>query len=58
MKLYRPKANASDAKTSSPNAEAFLNFSDDPELRVAIITGVVENLCSSGCDLKASAEGV
>ncbi|VUC86266.1 carnitine racemase [Salmonella enterica] len=37
--LDRPKANAIDAKTSFAMGEAFLNFRDDPELRVAIITG-------------------
>ena len=37
--LDRPKANAIDAKTSFEMGEVFLNFRDDPQLRVAIITG-------------------
>uniref|UniRef100_UPI001EF92077 enoyl-CoA hydratase-related protein n=1 Tax=Serratia marcescens TaxID=615 RepID=UPI001EF92077 len=36
--LDRPKANAIDAKTSLEMGEVFLNFRDDPQLRVAIIT--------------------
>lgn len=36
--LDRPKANAIDAKTSFEMGEVFLNFRDDPQLRVAIIT--------------------
>lgn len=35
--LDRPKANAIDAKTSFEMGEVFLNFRDDPQLRVAII---------------------
>ena len=55
--LDRPKANAIDAKTSFAMGEAFLNFRDDPELRVAIITGAGEKFFSAGWDLKAAAEG-
>ena len=55
--LDRPKANAIDAKTSFAMGEAFLNFRDDPELRVAIITGGGEKFFSAGWDLKAAAEG-
>ncbi len=51
--LDRPKANAIDAKTSFAMGEAFLNFRDDPELRVAIITGGGEKFFSAGWDLKA-----
>lgn len=40
--LDRPKANAIDAKTSFEMGEVFLNFRDDPQLRVAIITGAGE----------------
>ncbi len=46
--LDRPKANAIDAKTSFAMGEAFLNFRDDPELRVAIITGGGEKFFSAG----------
>ena len=55
--LDRPKANAIDAKTSFAMGEAFIAFCDDPELRVAIITGAGERFFSAGWDLKAAAEG-
>ncbi len=50
--LDRPKANAIDAKTSFEMGEVFLNFRDDPQLRVAIITGAGEKFFSAGWDLK------
>lgn len=53
--LDRPKANAIDAKTSFEMGEVFLNFRDDPQLRVAIITGAGEKFFSAGWDLKAAA---
>ena len=37
--LDRPKANAIDLITSRAMGEVFAGFRDDPELRVAIITG-------------------
>lgn len=55
--LDRPKANAIDAKTSFAMGEAFIAFRDDPELRVAIITGAGERFFSAGWDLKAATEG-
>ena len=55
--LDRPKANAIDAPTSFAMGEAFLAFRDDPESRVAIITGAGERFFSAGWDLKAAAEG-
>lgn len=55
--LDRPKANAIDAKTSFAMGEAFIAFRDDPELRVAIITGAGGRFFSAGWDLKAAAEG-
>ncbi len=55
--LDRPVANAIDAKTSFAMGEVFLNFRDDPELRVAIITGAGQKFFSAGWDLKAAAEG-
>lgn len=55
--LNRPKANAIDAATSFKMGEAFLQFRDDPELRVAIITGAGERFFSAGWDLKSAAEG-
>jgi Enoyl-CoA hydratase/carnithine racemase len=35
----------------------FLQFRDDPELRVAIVTGAGERFFSAGWDLKSAAEG-
>jgi crotonobetainyl-CoA hydratase len=55
--LDRPKANAIDAKTSFDMGRAFIAFRDDPQLRVAIITGAGERFFSAGWDLKAAAEG-
>ena len=55
--LDRPKANAIDASTSFKMGEAFLQFRDDPTLRVAIITGAGERFFSAGWDLKSAAEG-
>jgi len=55
--LDRPKANAIDAQTSIAMGEAFIAFRDDPDLRVAIITGGGERFFSAGWDLKAAAEG-
>ncbi len=53
----RPKANAIDMATSRELGDTFLGFRDDPELRVAIITGAGERIFSAGWDLKAAAEG-
>jgi crotonobetainyl-CoA hydratase len=55
--LDRPKANAIDAATSRLMGEAFVEFRDDPELRVAIITGAGERFFSAGWDLKGAAAG-
>ncbi len=55
--LDRPKANAIDAPTSRALGEAFAAFRDDPELRVAIVTGAGERFFSAGWDLKAAAAG-
>ncbi len=55
--LDRPKANAIDAATSRAMGEAFAAFRDDPDLRVAIVTGGGERFFSAGWDLKAAAEG-
>ncbi len=55
--LNRPKANAIDAKTSHAMGEAFINFANDPDLRVAVITGSGERFFCAGWDLKAAAEG-
>jgi crotonobetainyl-CoA hydratase len=55
--LDRPKANAIDAATSRVMSQAFVMFRDDPELRVAIITGGGEKFFCAGWDLKAAAAG-
>ena len=55
--LNRPKANAIDAPTSHAMGEAFIDFANDPSLRVAVITGSGERFFSAGWDLKAAAEG-
>jgi crotonobetainyl-CoA hydratase len=40
--LDRPKANAIDLETSRVLGHVFKDFRDDPEIRVAIITGAGE----------------
>jgi crotonobetainyl-CoA hydratase len=55
--IDRPKANAIDAQTSRIMGETFLKFRDDPEFRVAILTGVGEKFFCAGWDLKAAAQG-
>lgn len=55
--LDRPKANAIDLETSRLMGNVFRDFRDDPELRVAIITGGGEKFFCPGWDLKAAAEG-
>ncbi|MEM9248851.1 MAG: carnitinyl-CoA dehydratase [Pseudomonadota bacterium] len=55
--LDRPKANAIDAATSRIMGDVFAGFRDDPDLRVAIITGAGEKFFCPGWDLKAAAEG-
>ena len=53
--LNRPKANAIDAETSQMMGEAFLEFRDDPSLRVAIVSGAGEKFFCAGMDLKSIA---
>ena len=55
--MDRPKANAIDLATSRIMGEVFTRFRDDPELRVAIITGAGGKFFSAGWDLKAAADG-
>lgn len=55
--LDRPKANAIDAATSRRMGELFAEFRDDPELRVAVLTGAGDRFFCAGWDLKAAAEG-
>ena len=46
--LDRPKANAIDVETSVAMGEAFVAFRDDPDLRVAILTGGGEKFFCAG----------
>jgi len=55
--LDRPKANAIDLATSVRMGEVFRDFRDDPEARVAIITGAGAKFFCPGWDLKAAAGG-
>ncbi len=55
--IDRPKANAIDVATSRRMGEVFASFRDDPDLRVAIITGGGDKFFSAGWDLKAAAGG-
>ena len=55
--LDRPKANAIDVATSRELGEVFARFRDDPELRIAVITGAGDKFFCPGWDLKAAAEG-
>ena len=55
--LDRPKANAIDLATSRIMGETFNRFRDDPDLRVAIVTGAGGKFFCAGWDLKAAAGG-
>ena len=55
--LNRPKANAIDLATSRIMGDVFTEFRDDPELRVALVTGAGEKFFCPGWDLKAAADG-
>ncbi len=55
--IDRPKANAINLAASRRLNDVVCGFRDDPELRVAIITGTGEKFFSPGWDLKGAAEG-
>ncbi len=55
--LDRPKANAIDLETSRVMGEVFRDFRNNPDLRVAIITGAGPKFFCPGWDLKAAADG-
>lgn len=55
--IDRPKANAIDLKASRRLNQIVSSFRDDPELRIAIITGAGDRFFSPGWDLKAAAGG-
>src|SRR6185503_5724546 len=52
-----PQLNAVDAQTSSEMFRAWEDFRDDPDLRVAILTGTGAKSFSTGMDLVATARG-
>ncbi len=54
--LDRPKANAIDQATSRAMGDAFAEFRDDKDLRVAILTGGGEKFFSAGWDLNEAAD--
>jgi crotonobetainyl-CoA hydratase len=55
--LDRPKANAIDLATSRVMGEVFLDFRDDPDLRVAVLRTEGDKFFCAGWDLKAAAAG-
>lgn len=55
--IDRPKANAIDLKTSRLMGEVFMDFRDNPDLRVAIVRAGGDKFFCAGWDLKASTEG-
>ena len=55
--LNRPPANAIDAATSRAMGLVFAEFRDDPDLRVAVLTGGGDKFFCAGWDLKAAAKG-
>jgi crotonobetainyl-CoA hydratase len=57
VELDRPKANAIDLATSRLLGEAFKEFRDDPDMRVAIIKTAGDRFFCAGWDLKAAAAG-
>jgi crotonobetainyl-CoA hydratase len=57
VRMDIPKANAISLATSRIMGEVFQDFRDDPDLRVAIITGTGEKFFCAGWDLKSAAEG-
>ncbi|MBS0364720.1 MAG: crotonobetainyl-CoA hydratase [Proteobacteria bacterium] len=55
--LDRPKANAISLATSRRLNDVFSAFRDDPQLRVAIVTGAGSRFFCAGWDLKGAAAG-
>ena len=55
--LDRPKANAISIAVSRELSGVFCSFRDDPDARIAILTGGGERFFSAGWDLKAAAAG-
>ena len=57
VRMDIPKANAISLATSRIMGDVFQDFRDDPDLRVAIITGTGERFFCAGWDLKSAADG-
>ena len=55
--IDRPKANAIDFATSRIMGEIFADYQDNPDFRVAIVSGAGDKFFSAGWDLKAAADG-
>lgn len=55
--IDRPKANAIDLATSRIMGQVFMEFRDDPTLRVAILRAEGKKFFCPGWDLKAAADG-
>ncbi|MFK7854702.1 MAG: carnitinyl-CoA dehydratase [Granulosicoccus sp.] len=55
--IDRPKANAVDLKTSREMGNIFRDFRDNPDLRVAILSGAGDKFFCPGWDLKAANDG-
>jgi crotonobetainyl-CoA hydratase len=55
--LDRPKANAINLAASRRLNQVFCAFRDDPQLRIAIVTGAGERFFCAGWDLKGAAAG-
>jgi crotonobetainyl-CoA hydratase len=55
--IARGKANAIDAATSREMSNLFSSFRDDPDYRVAIVTGSGDRFFSAGWDLTQAAQG-
>ncbi len=51
--LDRPKANAIDGATSRKMGEAFIEFRDNPDFKVAIVSAAGEKFFCAGWDLLA-----
>ena len=57
VRLNKPKVNAIDMEMSRDLGTAFAELRDDPDLRVAILTGEGDRIFSAGWDLKALDRG-
>lgn len=58
IRLNQPKANAINIAMSKALSAVFREFSEDPELRTAIVTGTGDKFFCGGWDMKEAASGV